>query len=186
MSGIFYILRTGCQWKALPRVFGAPSTVHDRFQEWEAAGVFARLWAASLLEYDTIKELDWQWQSVDGAMTKAPLGGEATGPNPTDRAKKGVKRSIQVDANGIPVGLAVDGANRPDAQLLDPTLASTPITRPRPTPMKPQNMCLDKGYDSKAIRARLESDRYDHHIPRRGEQKLKKKITARSSSPLDR
>jgi putative transposase len=34
---------------------------------------------------------DWRWQSVDGAMTKAPLGGESTGKNPTDRAKLGTK-----------------------------------------------------------------------------------------------
>jgi transposase len=33
MSGIFYVLLTGCQWKLLPRFYGAPSTVHDRFHE---------------------------------------------------------------------------------------------------------------------------------------------------------
>jgi len=40
MGAIFYILRTGCQWNALPRSLGASSTVHDRFQEWRKAGVF--------------------------------------------------------------------------------------------------------------------------------------------------
>lgn len=75
MDGIFFVLRTGCQWKALPRCFGAASTVHDRFQEWRAAGVFERLWRAGLVEYDTRLGLDWEWQAADGAMTKAPLGG---------------------------------------------------------------------------------------------------------------
>lgn len=76
MSAIFYILRTGCQWKALPRSLGAASTAHDRFQEWQQAGVFKQMWIDGLLEYDTKKGIDWEWQSMDGVMTKAPLGGK--------------------------------------------------------------------------------------------------------------
>ena len=76
MTAIFYVLRTGCQWKALPRSLGAPSTVHDRFQEWRKAGVFEKLWRAGVLEYDAKIGLDWEWQSMDGAITKAPLGGK--------------------------------------------------------------------------------------------------------------
>ena len=79
MDGIFYVLRTGCQWKALPRSFGAASTVHLRFQQWQAAGVFERLWQQGLLEYDTRRGLEWEWQAMDGAMTKAPLGGKGDG-----------------------------------------------------------------------------------------------------------
>lgn len=82
MDGIFYVLRTGCQWKALPRGLGAASTVHLRFQQWRAAGVFARLWQEGLLEYDTRQGLDWEWQAMDGAMTKAPLGGKGNGAEP--------------------------------------------------------------------------------------------------------
>ena len=76
MTAIFYVLRTGCQWKALPRCFGAASTVHDRFQAWRAAGVFAKIWTAALQYYDDLDGIDWDWQSLDGAMTKAPLGGK--------------------------------------------------------------------------------------------------------------
>jgi putative transposase len=76
MTAIFYVLRTGCQWKALPRSLGAASTVHDRFQEWREAGVFERMWQAGVMEYDETKGLDWEWQAMDGAMTKAPLGGK--------------------------------------------------------------------------------------------------------------
>lgn len=75
MTAIFYRLRTGCQWKALPTDLGAASTVHDRFQEWRAAGVFQRLWQMGLLEYDQTQGIDWSWLSLDGAMNKAPLGG---------------------------------------------------------------------------------------------------------------
>jgi putative transposase len=82
MDGIFYVLRTGCQWKALPRCFAPASTVHDRFQEWRQAGVFEKLWQAGLLEYDRRVGLEWEWQSMDGAMTKAPLGGRGHGTQP--------------------------------------------------------------------------------------------------------
>ena len=78
LSGIFYFLRTGCQWKALPRRYGAPSTVHDRFQEWQKDGLFERMWQAGLLDYGNEKGLEWEWQAIDGAMTKAPLGGAGT------------------------------------------------------------------------------------------------------------
>lgn len=76
MNAIYYVLRTGCQWKALPRALGAPSTVHDRFQQWCADGVFERMWQAGLCVYDDTVGLDWTWQAMDGAMTKAPLGGK--------------------------------------------------------------------------------------------------------------
>ena len=59
------------------------------FQEWTSAGVFVTLWAQGLQEYDELKGLDWEWSAMDGAMTKAPLGGERTGKNPTDRGKLG-------------------------------------------------------------------------------------------------
>jgi putative transposase len=79
MTAILYVLRTGCQWKALPRSLGAASTVHDRFQAWREARVFARLWQEGLLLYDKLQGLEWEWQAMDGAMTKAPLGGEKGG-----------------------------------------------------------------------------------------------------------
>ena len=99
MDGIFYVLRTGCQWKALPQCFGAASTVHDRFQEWRAAGVFKRLWQEGLLEYDTQHGLDWEWQAMDGAMTKAPLGGKR---NRSQSYGPGQKRDQTEPADGGP------------------------------------------------------------------------------------
>jgi putative transposase len=76
MSAIFYVLRTGCQWNALPRTLGASSTVHDRFQEWRIAGVFKRMWIDGLSVYDKKMGIDWKWQAMDGVITKAPLGGK--------------------------------------------------------------------------------------------------------------
>jgi len=87
-AGILYVLRTGCMWKAVPSEYGSGSAVHARFQLWERDGLFFRIWKAGLAEYDEVLGIAWEWQSVDGAMTKAPLGGDQTGPNPTDRGKK--------------------------------------------------------------------------------------------------
>ena len=87
-SAIVYVLRTGCQWKALPREFGSASAVHLHFQNWQRAGFFLRLWQAGLAEYDEMEAIAWNWQSIDGAMHKAPLATECVGPNPTDRGKK--------------------------------------------------------------------------------------------------
>ena len=88
-AGIVYVLRTGCQWKALPREFGSASAVHKHFQRWRAQGFFLALWQAGLAEYDEMEGIAWEWQSIDGTQGKAPLAQEAVGNNPTDRGKKG-------------------------------------------------------------------------------------------------
>ena len=101
-DGICYVLRTGCQWKALDATgIGSGSTAHLRFQEWTAAGVFLELWRVGLERFDELPGLDWSWLSLDGAMTKSPLGGGKTGPNPTDRGQSGVKRSLLTEARGF-------------------------------------------------------------------------------------
>jgi len=88
MEAILFVLRTGCQWKALDATRFCPgSTAHDRFQEWVKAGVFQRMWEAGLLAYDDWKGIDWSWLSMDGCMTKAPLGGEKDRQKP-DRSRQ--------------------------------------------------------------------------------------------------
>lgn len=77
MNAILFVLRTGCQWKALDATGICPgSTAHDWFQKWVKQGVFLNLWKQGLMEYDELKGIDWLWQSMDGALSKAPLGGE--------------------------------------------------------------------------------------------------------------
>ena len=108
-DGIFYVLRTGCQWKAVPREFGAGSTIHDYFQSWVNSGVFWKLWQQGLLEYDELSGIKWDWQSIDGAITKAPLGGEKNGskshrPSKVRNQEKpayGWRRRPSVDGNFI-------------------------------------------------------------------------------------
>src|SRR5882672_190095 len=115
MAGILFVLRTGCQWNAAPReVYGSGKTLHRYFQRWVRAGVFRRMWKAGLGEYDEVHGLKLRWQAADGAITKAPLGGDATGPNPTDRGKMGTKRSLLVEEKGVPIGIEIAGAQRHD------------------------------------------------------------------------
>ena len=90
MNAILLVLRTGMQWNALNATgICCSSSAHRRFREWEQAGVFHEIWRQGLLDYDTEHGIEWEWLALDGAIGKAPLGGELTGPNPTDRAKRG-------------------------------------------------------------------------------------------------
>src|SRR3984893_17471170 len=97
MEAILFVLRTGCQWKALNATRFCPgSTAHDRFQEWVAAGVFQKMWQTGLMAYGDWKGIDWAWLSMDGCLSKAPLGGEK------DRQKP--DRSRQIWRQTQPVG----------------------------------------------------------------------------------
>jgi transposase len=75
-DGIYFVMRTGCHWKAVPTQFIPGSSLHRYFQEWCDRGVFRRLWKQGLVEYDQRRGIGWRWMSLDAAMNKAPLGGE--------------------------------------------------------------------------------------------------------------
>ena len=174
MSGILYVLRTGCQWNAVPAGYGSGKTVHSYFQAWRRAGVFKRLWASGLGTYDELIGIDWHWQAADGAMTKAPLGGAKTGPNPTDRGKCGTKRSLLVDERGVPLALVISGANTPDCKLLEPTLQNVVIERPD-VHDTPQHLCLDKGYSGAPSTIAAETAGYTVHVPDKANAKTKRR-----------
>jgi putative transposase len=90
MDAILMVLRTGMQWNALDASgICSCSSAHRRFQEWERAGVFAEIWRQGLLDYDNTVGIDWAW-----------LGGAKTGPNPTDRAKRGRNVRFSARAQG--------------------------------------------------------------------------------------
>ena len=70
----------------------------------------------------------------------------------------------------MPIGLAVEGANRNDFKMMKATLESIPVPRPKPTPKRPQGMCLDKGYDYDEARDLADAFGYTAHIRARGEE----------------
>jgi putative transposase len=170
MNGILFVLRTGCQWKALPRCYGSGSTVHRRFQQWVKAGIIDAIVRLMVGWYDRCRGIDWEWQAADTKLLAAPLGGEATGPNPTDLGKSGTKRHLLVDGRGVPLAFHLSAANRHDLKglprLLGPGLLAA---RPEPSERPPQHLCLDKAYDAEEADELLEALGYVGHIKRRGE-----------------
>lgn len=103
------------------------------------------------------------------------MGEKGTGANPTDRAKSGTKRSMVVDGKGVPLGIAVDAANRHDMKMTKTTLQSIVVNRPEPTTRAKQHMCMDKGYDYPEVYELLEDYGYTIHIRLRGEYRVNSK-----------
>ena len=153
--GILIRLVTGSSWEDIEAILDfavSDTTLRRRRTDWIEAGVFDDLADEALAAYDRILSLDLDHVAIDGSLHKAPCGGEGTGKSPVDRAKLGWKWSVAVDAKGIPIGWAIDAANRNDVKMLEPTLdaiATNGLLEEIGT------LSLDRGYDYPAIRTRL-------------------------------
>jgi transposase len=153
--GILVRLTTGSSWVDIEAILDhqvSDTTLRARRDEWIAAGVFERLEAEAVAAFDRIIGLDLSEVAVDGSLHKAPYGGEGTGPNPTDRGKSGWKWSVAVERHGIPIGWAIDGANRNDVRMLEPTLHAVAAAG---LLVDVDTLHLDRGYDYPIVRARL-------------------------------
>ena len=169
LVGILYILRTGIAWDNLPtRAFGCSGmTCWRRMREWQRRNVWHRLHHVLLDRLNDAALIDWNRAAVDSGSVAAPRGGTATGRNPTDRGKLGTKRHIVVDANGIPLAIALSGANVHDSRMLEMIVDAIPPLhrhnrRGRPR-RRPKKLHGDKGYDYRRCRRAL---RRRHIIPR--------------------
>jgi putative transposase len=169
-NAIWYVLWTGCQWKAIHRDwFGVSSSViHERFQKWREMGVFEKL-MRRMAEYYAIERdgIGWKWQAMDSKHCAAPLGGEKVGGNPTDRGKLGAKINLMVDGRGAPISVVLTGANRHDKVSAVELIVSVSLKRPA---HKEQHLCADKAYDSEDVREFASAAGYETHIkinPRR-------------------
>ena len=172
LDALIFRLRSGCQGNQLPQEFPDDSSVHRTMQRWQQVGLFEQIWAGLLRECAELGGVDWEWQSADAWMSKARLGGDLIGRNPTDRGKNGVKKSLLVEASGGPLALALAGAHRHDSKLLAATLEAIVIERPQPSVEQPQHLCLDKAFDSAVSEATVRAQHYVPHIRRIGEEKL--------------
>lgn len=171
LDAIIFRMRSGCQWNQLPERFGADSTVHGWFQRFVTDGVLEQIWACLVRECDQLGAVEWEWQAADGVMGKSRFGGDKRGPNPTDRAKSGTKKSVIVEADGGPLGIAIEGANVHDTKLLEQTIEAIVVERPDPEELV-QHLCLDKAYDNPTGESACEQAGYIPHIRRIGEEKL--------------
>jgi len=154
--GILIRLTTGSSWVDIEAILDhqvSDTTLRARRDEWIAADVFERLKAEATAAFDRIIGLDLSEVALDGSLHKAPYGGEGTGPNPTDRGKSGWKWSVAVERHGIPIGWTIDGANRHDTRLLEPTIEAIAGNGPRsyqamPTgPLRPGSGRRDTGHE---------------------------------------
>lgn len=171
LDGILFVLRTGCHWNAVPSAFGSGSTCHRRFQEWVRAGLFEALVGLLLRCYDQLRGIGWTWQAADAKTLPAPLGGEKTGPNPTDLGKSGTKRHLLIDGSGVPLSVHLSAANRHDLKSLSELLKDGRLAkRKEPTSGEPQHLCLDKAYDAEEADELLDELDYIGHIKRQGEE----------------
>jgi transposase len=168
LNGIWYVLWTGCQWKAIHKDwFGVSSSViHERFQTWRALGIFADMMREMVLFYQTERKIGWEWQSIDSKACPAPLGGEETGRNPTDRGKQGSKIHLMVDEQGAPLSLHVTAANQHDKWSADDLIVSLVVERPDPQQVE-QHLCADKGYDYDDVHLLVAEANYLAHIKHR-------------------
>jgi hypothetical protein len=147
------VLVFGCAYERIADEGCSATTLRRRRDEWIEAGVMAELREMALEAYDKLIGLKLCDVAVDCCITKAPCGGEKAGRNPVDRGKQGIKRSILVDAKGIPLGAVAAPANRHDSPLLEQTLDTL-----EPLGSMPEQMSvhLDRGYDSRITRETLE------------------------------
>ncbi len=160
LQGIFYLLRTGCQWNALPRCFGPSSTIHDFFEKLVKNNVFIQAWSNILEKYDWAVGLALQEQAFDCCHKKAPLGGQATGCSPVDRKKLGTKHGILVDKNGIPLTVGVAGGNVHDSKMCISTISTLQCHRVPPF----KTIELDAAFDAASIRTNLADKGYHCRI----------------------
>ncbi|MEU6970819.1 IS5 family transposase [Kitasatospora aureofaciens] len=161
------LLRFGCSYEAIADTACSATTIRNRRDEWIRLGVFTQFKQLALDAYDRIVGLALEQIAVDGAITKAPGGGEAAGRSPVDRGKQGMKRSGMTDGYGIPLGRVLAGANRHDSPLLAPTLDLLSELGPLPDHI---TVHLDAGYDFAGTRSELNDRGLHGQIAHKGEK----------------
>lgn len=144
MNGIFYLLRTGCQWGALPNCFGKKSTIYGRFIKLVNLGFFEKLRREITRNYFADSNICKIWYSIDSSFSKSPRGGVLTGKNPTDRRKSGIKKTIIIDRKGAPIGFSIGAANRHDSQFVKKAFDSLNEFLPKDLKI----ITADSAYDS--------------------------------------
>jgi len=162
LNGIWYVLWTGCQWKAVHKDwFGVcSSTLHQRFQEWQQEGVFEAIMRKMVQFYARQQHIKWKWQAIDSKSCPAPLGGSATGKSPVDRGKQGSKIHLLVDRRGAPLAVVITGANSHDKWSASELIISIVVPRPNTK----QHLCADRAYDFTDVHQFVEEARYIVHI----------------------
>jgi transposase len=145
------------------------SVVHERFQRWRRTGVFEKLMRRMAEHYARERGgVEWRWQSMDSKHCPAPLGGEETGANLTDRGKLGAKVNLLVDGRGASASVVPAGANHHDKMSAMELIVSATPKRPA---RKERHLCADKAYDADDLRDFAASAGYVTHIKAKAKRK---------------
>ena len=163
---LIQVLVFGCAYHRIADEECSATTLRNRRDEWIELGVLEALRKIALEAYDRIIGLELSEVAVDGCINKAPCGCEKAGRSPVDRGKRGIKRSTVVDARGIPLGAVTAPANRHDSPLLPETLDA--VAETLGVLAEGASVHLDRGYDSKATRERLQERGLLAEISRQG------------------
>ncbi len=171
LCGIIFVLKTGIKWDDLPAELGlgCGKTCRTHLRLWQKKGVWDSLKYVLLAELNEADKIDWDRASIDSSSVRSPLGGEATGPNPTDRRKLGSKHNVIVSAEGIPLEVITTPANRHDSQVLVPLLNALPsvpgkVGHPR---KYPKVLLGDRAFDSEGLRDACRVRGIDPQLARR-------------------
>lgn len=171
MRGLYFILSSGIRWEDLPREIGCSGmTCWRRLLKWQLLGIWGQLHRLLLAALRKADKLDMRLAVVDSSSSRAVGGGEATGPNPTDRRKLGTKQHLLVDRNGVPLTIRVTGANRHDVMEIIPLVVNMPAVGGKPGhPIaKPKVVQADRAYHDKWVDALLKWLGIEPRIAKRG------------------
>jgi transposase len=169
---IWFVLVTGCRWKDVPQEMGCcGETARTRLQCWERAGIWSQLHHLLLTMLHREKHLHLETAILDTTQVRAFGGGDATGPSPVDRRKKGTKFTLLVDRKGVPLVVRAVPANRSDHLEIMPAVASFPEVGGRPGRPRthPDDLYADAGFDSEPARGILRWLGIEPHIRNRGD-----------------
>jgi hypothetical protein len=172
---LIQVLVFGCGYRRIADHTCSATTLRRRRDEWISTGVAERLRLEVLAAYDQLFGLELEQLAVDGCTTKAPCGGQTAGPSPVDRRKQGLKRSVAVEAGGIPLAAVPAPANQRDDGLLAATLDALEVVGPLPA--QPV-VDLDAGYDYQPCRQILTGMAWPARSPPAGRQPRSRRAAA--------
>lgn len=164
---IWFVLVTGCRWKDVPQEIGCcGETGRTRLQAWERAGIWSKIHHLFLTMLNHEKQLHLETAIIDSTQVRAFGGGEATGPSPVDRRKKGTKYTLLVDRDGVPLVIRAVPANRSDQLEILPTVVSFPVVGGKPGRpcTHPKELYADAGFDCEPTRCILRWLGIEPHI----------------------
>ena len=170
MRVIWSVLTTGCRWEDVPPEFGCSGrTAHRRLRAREEAGIWDRLHADLLRLLRKEGKLDPDTAIIDSVTLRAFGGGEATGPSPVDRSRRGTKHPLLVDRHGVPLAIRTAGANASDHRQIIPLILDFPKVGGKPGRPKelPDDAYADRGFDSEGTGELLRWLGIEPHIAER-------------------